>query len=272
MNGSHFASAVDNMAARFYKDRPTTVASLQEVLPVSPKLGRAMVTLAGKVSSRVEALRAVSQAIAGVAAPIENSFMDMEIPNALTPVYMGWIRRNPEIKVINNKAEMAHFKVMASNLLMNPEDESLWELRASDKNKFLVRRDNEDLSELMEQASASRSLPKMLDRITAAAVQPLEFASFIDDERGSVRFGPIISVLGDNVRILPIDTRQDEVISADLIVASMDANTDMKTLGIKAPNAETPADDMVAYYQKVFGYAPQFMNELRDIILDRTSF
>ena len=261
---------VDSMASKFFAGKPKILANIQEVVPETPELARVIVSFTS-LSSRPENFAAVQRALGETASPIEGTFIELDGTRALTPQLLGWVRRNQQIKEVSS-AEMSSLKVMASNLLMDPSDESLWELRASGNSKYLVRRDNEDLSELVETAKLNRTNTPVLARIQPSAVDRFDMVSFVDDSRLSVRYGAVASVMGDNVKVMPLDTKVPEVISASTVILGLNFREQANNLDVKVPTEDATQDAMIRYYQKVFGYSPEFMDQIADIIKDRTTF
>jgi len=114
----------------------------------SPTLARVIVSYTGHMTR--EQIRAnLLEQFDNQAAPVENSFHIIKSHNN-GGAAVGFVRANKEVRVVDDKEIRAGYRMMASNIMMDNADRSLWEVREGRGGKFLARHGQEDLSELVE--------------------------------------------------------------------------------------------------------------------------
>lgn len=253
--------------------------TVQDYKMVTPTLARVVLSWTGGQPDRNEVVSGISQLFNGLATPVEASFRNLQNTGPVS-VTIGFVKANREIKdytteIAGNKGR---FKAMASNLLMDREDESLWEVKSSGTGKYLVKQGNEDLSELVHLARTHRGTLPSLAQIACVPAATQEFAAYVDTKTQEVLHGYVVEstmVKGrQKLKVLSIEGDGEvDVVDEDQLVEVVQLDgKDQEAAKLKM-SAEVAADRgaMVAYYTKMFGYAPDYLKKIIEAI-DSHSF
>ena len=239
--------------------------SIHDYQAVTPTLCRAVVAFNTLDCSESVIASAISRIFKGKAAAVAGSFRQLK--GASLPSAVGFIRANNEVKPYDAK-EASKMKVMASNLLMSQEDETLWEVRSSGNAKYLARQAPDDLSSLVVLAKVRGTMVPRLTQIAQAPAQRDEFVAFVDTVAEEVCHGFVVASLDTGCIVL--DTMGNEVeVAYETIVESAHLNNDLKEYaakaGIEAPIGNDKAA-MVEYYKEVYAYDPAYSQMMVEII------
>jgi hypothetical protein len=176
------------------------------------------------------------------------------------------------------KAVTARMTVIAKNVLMDPADESTWDIKEVGGQKFLCRQENEDLSQLLTLArhrdTAAHTFDEMLDGVPRAR----EYVTYVDTDAAETRHGYCISSTEDTVQVLCRQSGQVANVDLRAVVeihnmGDSDAHIHaaVETAGRKFAQASEMADggnltDMREYYREVFSYDPEYYAKFEEII------
>jgi hypothetical protein len=249
----------------------TFSVSLQDHQMVTPTLARVVLSWTGQQPDRSEVAASIADLFNGLASPVESSFRSLQ--SGPVSVAIGFVKANREVKEYTSEiaANQGRYKAMASNLLMDREDQSLWEVHSGSTGKFLVKKGNEDLSELVHLATARKATLPTLAQVASVPAEVQEFAAFVDPTVQEVMHGYIVGRAdGGKVRVLAFEgDGQDQEIPEDLLVEVVNLDgKDQEAAKIKM-SAEVAADRgaMVSYYTKLFGsYAPDYLKNVITMI------
>src|SRR5271167_1679662 len=111
----------------------TTTVAITDYKMKSETLAKVIVSFTGS-QSKEELRSALLEKFDGLAAPVEDSFRIVK-----AGVAVGFVRANKEVRVVSDKEIRASYKVMSSNIMMDNDDKSLWEVREGKAGKFLAR-------------------------------------------------------------------------------------------------------------------------------------
>lgn len=247
------------------KDHSVT-ANIHDSEMINDKLAKVVCTF-NTVATRSEMYLAVAHLFKGLAAPIEGSFRTVQTAGLTAMV--GFVAANVEVKPYE-KAEVAKMKVMASNLLMDKDDESLWQVNSSGNEKYLVRQGHEDLSELVVLAKVRQHNVPRLDNLVTTSIQKSEYVSYVHPELCEVKFGYVLASDDDKLEVLPRDEDDSEEISTEMVIESAFLKGSDTQVAVEA-GANPPANasdkaSMKSYYKEMFSYAPEYYSELEKII------
>lgn len=165
----------------------TVATALTDYKPVTSTLARVIVSASTKASS-ADLRQALARTFSNKASPVAGSFRAIESAGAAT--YYGFVRLNRTVKPYDDAGKM---RQLASNLLMDSTDQSLWQITAGPNGqKMLARKTNDDLSQLLQTAKVLAMRTPVLANV---AVEPAvrEFAAFVDPNTESLRFGYILA-------------------------------------------------------------------------------
>ncbi len=249
----------------------TFTVSLQDHKMVTPTLARVVLSWTGTQPDRSEVNASISNLFSGLASPVESSFRSLQ--SGPVNVTIGFVKANREVKEYTQEiaANQGRYKAMASNLLMDREDQSLWEVHSGSTGKFLVKKSNEDLSELVHLATSRKATLPTLAQVASVPAEIQEFAAFVDPNVQEVMHGYIVGRTNDGrVRVLSFEgDGQDQELDEELLVEVVNLDgKDQEAAKIKM-SAEVAADRgaLVSYYTKMFGaYAPDYLKRVIEMI------
>lgn len=188
------------------------------------------------------------------ATPVKASFKKIR-----EGVAIGFVRTNRAVRSVTKSEVSAGYRVMSSNILMDNEDKSLWEVKDGAAGKYLARHGQEDLTALVTAAVQRRTDVPSLRQITIAKASKSELVAFVDDE-GDMDYGFAVATNDDNVKVLsfnrriPVTANYDNVVSiypvtipkpvSDIVVASLTAEEKKQSID---------------FYKRLYGYDPEYM-------------
>lgn len=241
---------------------------------VAANLARVIVTYTGK-QTRESLTAAVSAALDHQGAAVENSF------RSLRPgVAVGYVRANTQVRVVENDMELrANYKAMLTasdaNIMMDNRDRTLWELKTGAGGKFLARHGHEDLSELIEASTISRQDIPRINQLSVNAAARREFVAFASAS-GEMDYGFCIgySEAKKALRVVSASSREPVIIPeaavASIVQAKIPAATHqhLTNAGISRKDAK----EEEKYYKELYGYDPEYMNEVIRQVNDTATF
>lgn len=241
-----------------------TTYSIQDYAMVTPTLAHVLVNTSGDLAESKDEIRAsISKLFNGLATPIADSFRKVTA-NTL----IGFVRSASDTREYDEK-QVANFKEVASNLLMDKEDESLWDVRKGSTGTYLVRHGNEDLSELAATARKRQAAKPSFNVIASVEAEPKEFAAFLDVKSEEVEHGYIVESNHDKgvVKILPVGGDDVVTVEARCLIDVRDLQgADNKAMGIQVAAASLDAAALIEYYRKAYPYAPDYVQSIIDMI------
>lgn len=255
------------IVARFKERASLTAVALRSSHEITDGLARVMITVSNPNASATEVCNAINQQLDGKAQAIPGSFRPMPGYEARGAA-VGFISKNTEVRPVGAD-ELAGYRVLAGNMFMDEKDDSLWEARESNGSRFLVRKADESLSELVALASvAGRNelvhLPECASLATAV-ISSGEYVAYADEETASVRFGYVLSSSDDSMEVLDSESKQTVEVNPELVVESVLMAGHDEVASVAAPSNPTKAD-MLEYYSKLYKHAPAFYAQLEKII------
>ena len=267
------------MAARVKKATGAeTFAKLHDFVPVTasvdgvtPSVFKVVVTFS-KDADKQALHRAVAAATQNKVAPVEASFRP--IPG--TKAFVGFVARNAEVREYETAA-VEGMKVMASNLLMDEKDHSLWEVRSNDDAKYLVRHQEDDLSDLLALASVridNRELDiPVIASLGYSDAREQDCVVYVNPTTVEVSHGMVVASTGDSVKLVDITSKETLTVAADFVVEVASFNFDEMKGGFKevaAPQEDTVLG-MEDYWFKVFGQYPAYWAEFKKMLNSRAT-
>lgn len=256
--------------AKLHDFSPVAASAMDPEGPAS--LFKVVVTFS-KPADKQDLYRAVAAATNNRVAPVEASFR--HIPG--TSAYVGFVAHNSEVREYET-ASVEKMKVMASNLLMDEQDHSLWEVRSNGDAKFLTRHAEDDLSSLVSLASVrvdnrQFGVP-VLSSLGVAAPVVNEAMVYVNPKTACVSHAIIIAECEDGeIEAIDMDSLERVKVDPELVVemASFNADEVMAEFPeVAAPDGYT-APTMEAYYKQVFGYDAAYWAEFKKILDSRAT-
>lgn len=245
--------------------------NLHDYRALTSSLFRVVLSYTGELpEDQSELHKQVSSMLKGSGVPVVGSFSALTRQGDIKSL-VGFVKASRQILPMDEvkaSAKDGRFKAMASNLLMDKTDSSMWEIRSGAAGKYLAKQEHEDLSELVHMATASvHGIPRFAT-MAHMNVAPREFASLVDANTEEVVHGFVVASTDDKIKIVSFETKE-------VIEASYDQLIEVNELSeeeAKVPGMEMAAEigndeaGMIAYYQKAYGYAPEYVQKIIDII------
>jgi len=235
----------------------------------SPTLARVIVSYTGHMTR--EQIRAnLLEQFDNQAAPVENSFHIIKSHNN-GGAAVGFVRANKEVRVVDDKEIRAGYRMMASNIMMDNADRSLWEVREGRGGKFLARHGQEDLSELVEAKLQRRQDIPALRHIAMASAVKGEFASYVS-KTGDVDHGFVLAANAEKIQVLSSTTQVPEIVvmakvtRLDRVPVPKEFHKQMLKANI-SPEDKAQAKE---YWTKLYSYDPDFLADVKKQVEDTT--
>lgn len=182
----------DSIAARFKARMQSTAAvAITSYQPINPTLARVVVTHANlERVGKTEIRQAIASALGNKARPVEHSFRSVATAGVASAV--GFIKLNHESQPYDEK-RVSKMRVLSKNMLMDEQDDSLWNIRTTaDGQRLLCRQVKEDVSELLVTASVHVHRAPAIESIASVAFVH-DLISFVDPKTETVRVGVVLA-------------------------------------------------------------------------------
>lgn len=230
---------------------------------VSPTLARVVLNMSGVPETALDMRVAVAKLFKNQASAVEGSFRWADRNGDIKSV-VGYVRCNNDVREFDQKTEGDKYRVMSSNLLMDKEDKTLWQVRSgAGESKYLARDGNEDLSDLVHLATDYKSMSPRLAQMASAAPASRDFVAFVDRVTEEVRYGFAIGASANNVLTVlatdsddPVDVPESDVVE----VNELDAEEHASVSTAAADGLSKEA--MIEYYRKAYSYSPEYIAEI----------
>ena len=220
----------------------------------SPTLAKVVVAYTGDVDKDFIKSE-LGRKLGNLASVVPNSFKQIR-----SGVAVGFIRANKAVRVLHQGEKVeAKYRVMSSNILMDNDDKSLWDVKIGASGKYLTRRGSEDLGDLVQASVQRRSDVPRLSNITIAKAAPSELVAFVDDQ-GDVDHGFAIATSDDKVKVLsfnrriPVTAEYDNVVS--IYPVSIPKSVHNEVTASLTPEQRKQSKD---YYTRLYGYSPDYL-------------
>jgi hypothetical protein len=249
--------------------------NLQDYELITPTLAKVLITYSGTSPIKEEVRASIAKLFGQQASPVTHSFRSLERTGG-SKCLAGFIRYQSDVKEFDETAadNQGRYKQMASNLLMDNEDKSMWEVKSGSTGKYLVRKGEEDLSELVHLAHAKKSGHPTLAQIAKVPAEVREFAAYVDLKNEEVMHGYVVAKTDQKMTVVAFDGEgEPEDINTDQLVevVSLDGE-DEQEMGRKMSTAAVnDREAMVRYYKQAYNYSPDYINMLIEMI-DQHSF
>ena len=232
---------------------------------VTAKVARVILSFTGD-PSKEEITANICQQMKHLAAPVEHSFRIIK-----AGVAIGFLRSNTPIRAIENEKEItAGYKVMASNILMDKNDESLWEVKKGVGGTYLARHGSEDLSELVNASLNPRTGVPRMNHIAQASVAKREFVAFASAS-GDMDYGFCVAANATKgmLKVVSVALRKAVVIPHEAVASVLPVGPQGLRIPREAHNKITAAgidrssaDQEIAYYTRLYSYDQAYLDEV----------
>lgn len=230
----------------------------------SPTVAKVIISCTGDPSTQF-IREELSRKLNGLAVPVASSFKKL-----CAGVAVGFIRANKPVRSLSDKEITAGYRNMGSNVLMDKEDNSLWDVKSGATGRYLTRHDQEDLTALMQTAAQRRVDIPRLSQVTIAAAKKNELIAFVDGE-GDMDYGVALKTADNAVQVLsfnrriPQNVNYDRVVAIQPIVVPREIHT--QVMAALTPDEKKQAN---AYWQKLYYWAPDYLRQLQQFVNEGT--
>lgn len=243
----------------------TFTLNLQDYEMIAPAIARVCVTVSGNAPVKEQVRASLSELFKGLASPVASSFRHLTTAGGMQ-VLVGFVKSAHEVRAMED-VDQSKMKAMASNLLMDKTDESMWEIRNGSTGKFLVKQGDEDLAELAQSLHTKKSGLPTLAYVQQLPVLKREFAAWVDIGSEEVQHGYVVESSADKLTVIAHgDDDVSEIEVAQLVeVVNLDGE-DIKAYGMELAADGMDRAAMVEYYKKAYGYSPDYVQKIIDMI------
>lgn len=242
--------------------------NLQDYEMITPTLARVCLTMSGKAPIREEVRASIASLFKGLASPVASSFRELSSTGGLR-TFVGFVKASHEVRQIED-VDTTKMKAMASNLLMDETDKSLWEIRNGAGTKYLVKQGEEDLSELATSLYQKKSGLPTLAHVASVPSEVREFAAYVDTKMEEVQYGYVVASENGNMKIVAYDSDSEDLVDVKpeqlVEVVNLDGE-DEKEFGRQlATAANMDRQAMVEYYRQAYMHSPDYLQKIIDMI------
>jgi hypothetical protein len=245
----------------------TSTVNIHDYELLTPTLAKVIVTYTGSVPRQEELRSNIAHLFKGFAAPVISSFRKLDRIGTKNAV-IGFVKSVVEIRTLEEaNADGGKMRAIASNLLMDETDKSLWEIKTGSTGQYIARQGNDDFKELVGLATARVKGVPMLNQIAIAATEIKEFAAYVCPVSEEVMHGYVVAATDGSVEIMPFgDNEGVRVQEANLIeVINLDGE-DQNSLGRMSESASVDKNAMIEYYRKAYSHNPDYVQKIIDQI------
>lgn len=242
-------------------------ANVTEFRMVNDNVAQAIVVVS-QDSKRDAIVEALTKNLENQCYPIQASFRWLEKGRSM----IGFFASNQETRVLEEQEITAGYRVIATNMLMDKQDQTIWAVKEGAGGKYLTRQGQDDLSSLIESSRISPrgSVPRMQSVIQASA-NVREFVCFVNSSGNrlpSVDYGFVVARKDDQLAVAtvdsraPVNVRRDELVSVHSLNLT-EALKEVQASGKKLPVvAASDTGSSVEYYRKLYSYAPDYLKKV----------
>ncbi len=249
-------------------------ASILDAKLVSAEVAKVIVSLSDTKVSQDKVCASVASALDGQFAPVLGSFRPVD--NGRQPTFIGFVAANREM-ISANEDRFQRLRPLTAGIMLDPEDDSVWNLHEGEHGTFVLREGEEDVGKVLETARVRQTNAPVLASLNSTA-QVGDFISFVDGASGSLRHGFVLASNGDNT--IDVVTGEDEeplTVAGEQVVEAVEFEDEDKQELEKASRVvkaafEDTIPSQTEYYKQLFAYAPEYLKQIQEIIDGNASF
>lgn len=233
----------------------TSTVAVTDFRLKTPSLAKVIVSFTGDVD-RAFIHEALMEKFDHQVQPIKASFKLIA-----KGVAVGFLKANRAIRVVNEK-EIKAYRVMGSNILMDDNDKSLWEVKSgAGGSKYLAKHGQEDLSALVASVKLHRTDIPRLNHLTIAKAGREELVAFVDNE-GDVDHGFTLGTTDDKVRVMSFNRRMPVTVEYDNVVSIYPISVPPALhASVMASLTSAQKSQANEYWRQLYSYDPDYMRD-----------
>ena len=264
---------------------PDVFVTPHEYTMVSAKLAHVTASVSSECSQS-DLLGYLGDAFGPGVTPVRGSFRWIDDTKSAV---VGFVYAPTRVEHCPGGKVAANFRVTAGYMYMDDKDKSLWEMKEGVGGKYLLRKGQDDLTAMLEQARTSPrgSQPRMASVQRASLAKPTvqvqQIVAFVSEGRrtSEMDYGINLGSKGDSVLVLSHLTSETAVVPRSHIVASHDiemahvpplpkekveaikkAKFATASKVEKAADVYTPKLTPQEYWTLQYSYAPDYLEQV----------
>lgn len=213
------------------------------------------------------------QYMEAIAALTENKMS--VVPNSICRYNSKDFSYKPHVKMIvkanvtskaYNETNTKQMKVVASNVFMSEEDNSIWKKVGEGEQARLIQTSDDDYNAIL-QARKSRSISTLSSMIEDIKPMEKDYVAFYNDKEGKVSFG----IMASSDIVIDRETNAAIKIEPKQVVEAVAFSGDSDLCGEIAMIQTENLDKMLNYMRVLYGNHPEFFDRLESLIRQRNS-
>lgn len=232
------------------KTYPTSfsAATIHEYRMINPKLAKITCSIA-KGATKEKIASSITAALAGAGSAVPGSFRTLNDTTAV-----GFVAASRETRDVSVSEIAKNYRVLSSNLYLDNQDKTLWELKEGASGKYLARNGVDNLESLVQasRVSPTGSIPR-LNRVINAAVEKHEIVAFVAQTAWttSVDYGFCVASKDGKLSVVTDEGRV--TVDHDAIVASYELPAPKGKRKATAASSAIDVQNMKDYYNLAYG-------------------
>ncbi len=243
--------------------------NINEAVMINANLAKVMISTTGNVDAD-DIAESVCAKLQGQGALVEGSLTKVQA-SEVGDSYVAFVKSVSEVREVDNhELQASYHAVLAtnSNVLVNNEDQSVWELKTGSAGKYLVRHQEEDLSSLVTAAANESELAPRLAKVSMAVPEREALVAYVT-ETGDVDYGFVTktSQANQNVELISVQASVPRVVSTRTMLSAHKVDLDPEIYRMAAATiSESDKDKMRKFYTALYSIAPDYLSEVIDEI------
>lgn len=246
------------------KGKFDVVAQLYDVAEINSEVSKVLVDITPLSEDREKNFQAIANLFDNQARPIEGSFR--KVFSSQGSLIVGFITQNAEVREAT-ASTLQNYKVMAGNLLMDETDSTLWEVKNVEGSKYLIRKSEESLSELVSLASVSKaphySNTQSLKHLAMASIDEGEFAAFVSLDSLDVKIGHVIASEGNKFEIMCSNGQTENIHKEQIIETALVKPEHAADLTVPSQGNR---ESLKEYYRQWFSYSDEYAQKMINLV------
>ncbi len=234
---------------------------------LTPSLAKVVISYTGAIPEQEDFRLAIAKLFKSSASPIAGSFRQID-KLGTKKALIGFLRATTEVRDLEEAKTKGKYRAVASNLLMDETDKSLWEIKTgSGGNQYISRNGNDSFNELVGLATAKMIGCPTIKQVAFVPTMPKEFVAYVCAEAEEMMYGYVVASTENGLEVLPVGEDDTVIVPEDKLVEVLNLDgEDEEVLGPMAATAGVDKNAMIEYYRQAYGHAPDYLSKIIDQI------
>lgn len=241
--------------------------NITDAVMVNANLAKVIISTTGEVDTD-DIAEALCARLEGQGALVEKSLTTLSA-GEYGASYVGFVKSVSEVREVDShELQASYHAVLATNqnVLVNNEDQSVWELKTGSSGKYLVRHQEEDLTSLVAAAASSNQYtgsPRLSSVVMPVPARE-SLVAYVT-EQGSVDYGFVTktSTANQNVELISMESSAPRIVNTATMISAHAIELDPEAYRLAAASiTEGDKDKMRKFYTALYSIAPDYLNEV----------